>query len=62
MREKVLQRFYRLDKSRSAPGAGLGLSLVHAIALRHKARLTLEDNEPGLRIRMVFPADKSTAV
>jgi signal transduction histidine kinase len=61
MREKVLQRFYRLDKSRSAPGAGLGLSLVQAIALRHKARLTLEDNEPGLRVRMIFPAAKLTA-
>ena len=56
MREKVLQRLFRLDKSRSKPGAGLGLSLVQAIALRHKAKLLLEDNHPGLRIRLVFTA------
>ena len=54
MREKVLQRFYRLDKSRSEPGAGLGLSLVQAIALRHKAQLVLEDNHPGLRVSLIF--------
>jgi len=55
MREKVLQRFFRLDKSRSKPGAGLGLSLVQAIAQRHKARLTFSDNEPGLRVQLIFP-------
>ena len=56
MREKVLQRFFRLDKSRSKPGAGLGLSLVQAIAVRHKARLELDDNKPGLRVTLRFPA------
>jgi signal transduction histidine kinase len=56
MREKVLQRLFRLDKSRSKPGAGLGLSLVQAIALRHQAKLVLEDNDPGLRIKLVFAA------
>ncbi len=55
MREKVLQRFYRLDKSRSKPGAGLGLSLVQAIAQRHDARLILTDNAPGLCVQLVFP-------
>jgi len=55
MREKVLQRFYRLDKSRSEPGAGLGLSLVFAIAQRHGVELRLEDNAPGLRVRLLFP-------
>ncbi len=59
-REKVLQRFYRLDESRSAPGAGLGLSLVKAIAQRHKAELKLEDNHPGLRISLLFPAGDSS--
>jgi signal transduction histidine kinase len=58
MRDKVLERLYRLDESRSAPGAGLGLSLVNAIALRHRVDLTLEDNEPGLRVRMRFPAEQ----
>ena len=55
MREKVLQRFFRLDESRSEPGAGLGLSLAHAIAQRHKARMVLSDNHPGLRVQIVFP-------
>jgi signal transduction histidine kinase len=54
-REKVLQRFYRLDESRSEPGSGLGLSLVRAIAVRHKAELRLEDNDPGLRVTLQFP-------
>ncbi|HHQ13930.1 MAG TPA: ATP-binding protein, partial [Chromatiales bacterium] len=58
-RERVLQRFYRLDESRSAPGAGLGLSLVKAIAQRHKAELRLEDNNPGLRVVLKFPASDS---
>jgi len=53
-REQVLQRFFRLDDSRSAPGAGLGLSLVQAIAHRHKAELRLEDNGPGLRACLSF--------
>jgi signal transduction histidine kinase len=55
MREKVLQRFFRLDESRSAPGAGLGLSLVLAIAQRHGIDLQFEDNHPGLRVRLRFP-------
>ncbi|MDP6413805.1 MAG: HAMP domain-containing sensor histidine kinase [Gammaproteobacteria bacterium] len=53
--EQVLQRFFRLDESRSKPGAGLGLSLVQAIIQRHGARLELEDNEPGLLVKLIFP-------
>ncbi len=60
LREKVLQRFYRLDESRSAPGAGLGLSLVNAIARRHKAELSLGDNRPGLLVSLSFPVLEST--
>jgi signal transduction histidine kinase len=47
-RAKVLQRFYRLESSRTAPGNGLGLSLAHAIVTLHGARLDLLDNAPGL--------------
>jgi signal transduction histidine kinase len=54
-RERVLERFYRLDSSRSTPGAGLGLSLVAAVAELHQARLDLADNCPGLKVRLVFP-------
>lgn len=55
-REKVLRRLYRLEQSRTTEGSGLGLSLVAAICNLHGARLSLEDNNPGLRVRMVFPA------
>jgi signal transduction histidine kinase len=51
-REKVFQRFYRLDSSRSTAGAGLGLSLVAAVVELHHGQVRLEDNEPGLRTVM----------
>lgn len=54
-REKVFERFYRLDASRSTPGHGLGLSLVLAVANLHGIQLTLEDNLPGLRAVIRFP-------
>ena len=55
-RERVLERFVRLDDSRSTPGSGLGLSQVAATARLHYADLSLEDNVPGLRVRLRFPA------
>ena len=54
-RERVRERFVRLDASRSVPGTGLGLSLVAAIAELHRARLMLEDNSPGLKVSILFP-------
>ena len=51
----AMEPFYRLDASRSTPGSGLGLALVSAIATRHQAQLTLADNQPGLRVSIVFP-------
>ncbi len=51
-RDKVVRRFYRLERSRSSPGSGLGLSLVDAVAKLHKGKLSLEDNQPGLRARL----------
>jgi len=54
-RARVLDRFYRIDSSRSTPGAGLGLALVDSIARLHGATLTLADNAPGLRVELVFP-------
>jgi signal transduction histidine kinase len=53
-RERVLRRFQRLERSRDVPGTGLGLSLVAAIADLHGARIVLEDNAPGLRVRLDF--------
>ena len=49
-RERVLQRFVRLQPSRSIPGSGLGLSLVSAVAHLHGGSVSLEDNRPGLRV------------
>ncbi|MGZ5916598.1 MAG: sensor histidine kinase [Methyloceanibacter sp.] len=56
-RERVLERFVRLEASRSEPGSGLGLSLVSAVARLHGGRLQLEDNHPGLRVVLSLPAE-----
>ncbi|MGV8949724.1 MAG: ATP-binding protein [Cypionkella sp.] len=53
-RDRVFQRLYRLDKSRSTPGHGLGLSLVKAITDLHGASIEIGDNNPGLRIAVRF--------
>jgi signal transduction histidine kinase len=53
-REKIFRRFYRLDSSRSSAGNGLGLSLVNAVARLHRARIDLDDNDPGLRVTLTF--------
>ena len=55
-RENVFRRFYRLERERSSPGHGLGLSLVRAIADLHGAAVTLSDNGPGLRVSIAFPS------
>lgn len=54
-REAVLERFVRLEASRASPGSGLGLSLVAAVARLHEGELRLEDNAPGLRVRLNVP-------
>ena len=61
-RARVVQRFVRLENSRSAPGSGLGLSLVAAVAEAHDGRLELDEGPgkvgnmgPGLRTALVFP-------
>ncbi len=53
-RENVLRRHYRLEKSRTTEGFGLGLALVKAVADLHHAALTLTDAEPGLRVGLLF--------
>jgi signal transduction histidine kinase len=47
---RVLRRFYRLDRSRSTPGSGLGLALVAAVAKLHGTAPVLSDAAPGLRV------------
>jgi signal transduction histidine kinase len=58
-RERIFQRFYRLEHSRSTPGSGLGLSLVKAVADLHGIALDVGDAGPGLRIIMGFGAETS---
>ena len=61
-RERVVQRFVRLDNSRSEAGAGLGLSLVSAVMEAHEGRVQLDEGPgeygeygPGLRVALVTP-------
>lgn len=54
-RDRVQERFVRLEASRNSVGSGLGLSLVRAVARFHRGSLILEDNAPGLRARLVLP-------
>ncbi|WFP75335.1 HAMP domain-containing sensor histidine kinase [Mesorhizobium sp. WSM4906] len=55
-RARVTERFVRLEKSRSQPGSGLGLSLAKAIMTFHNGRLDLLPANPGLSVVMSFPA------
>lgn len=55
-REKVWQRFYRADSSRTTPGSGLGLALVDAVARLHNIEMSLGDNKPGLCVQLQLPA------
>jgi signal transduction histidine kinase len=58
-RARVTERFVRLDRARTLPGSGLGLSLAQAIARLHNGKLLLKDNHPGLLIELVLPRLKS---
>jgi signal transduction histidine kinase len=55
-RPHVFKRFYRIERSRSTPGSGLGLSFVAVVARLHRAHIEMEDNSPGLRIQLCFSA------
>ena len=54
-RKRVLERFTRLEKSRTLPGNGLGLSLVRAVAQLHGGVLDFADNDPGLKASLTLP-------
>jgi signal transduction histidine kinase len=58
--DKVFQRFYRTDASRSTSGSGLGLSLVKAVAGLHGMNIELKNLRPGLRVALVFDARSAT--
>lgn len=54
-RARVFDRFQRLEAHRGSPGVGLGLSLVRAIVAHHGGHIELQDNAPGLRVRVMLP-------
>ncbi len=61
-RDRVVERFVRLENSRNQPGAGLGLPLVAAVAQAHDGRLELDEGPgkidamgPGLRVALILP-------
>ncbi len=54
-RPRVVERFVRLEQSRSQPGSGLGLSLAAAVARLHGGELSFEDNHPGLKSVIALP-------
>ena len=59
--DRVFERLYRLEASRTTAGAGLGLSLVKAIAEAHDGLVSLTDNNPGLCVKVVFNPVRSPA-
>jgi signal transduction histidine kinase len=54
-RERLFDRFHRLEASRTTPGSGLGLALVAAVARLHGAEVRLDDVAPGLACTVTFP-------
>ncbi|MBN9586019.1 MAG: two-component sensor histidine kinase [Afipia sp. 62-7] len=55
-RQRAVERFVRLEASRTQPGSGLGLSLASAVATLHGGDLRLADSQPGLRVTLVIPS------
>jgi signal transduction histidine kinase len=55
-RKHAVERFVRLEASRTLPGSGLGLSLASAVATLHGGELRLDDSHPGLIATLAIPA------
>jgi len=55
-RKHAVERFVRLEASRTLPGSGLGLSLAAAVATLHGGELRLDDAHPGLIATLAIPA------
>lgn len=56
-RQRVLERFTRLDdaRSRDAGGSGLGLAIVREVTAAHGGTVVIEDNQPGALVRLRLP-------
>ena len=55
--DRATERFVRLERSRSQPGSGLGLSLAKAVMEFHRGRLELSGRNHGLSVKMIFRED-----
>lgn len=55
-RDRVLQRFYRIEKSRTVEGSGLGLSLVAAVVVLHGFHLRIKEADPGCVVEIACPS------
>jgi signal transduction histidine kinase len=61
-KQRVIERFYRMEQSRATPGSGLGLALVDAVARLHGGVLRLRNNRPtGLRAILELPVSDLAA-
>jgi len=52
LREEAIGKYRRLEEARTTEGSGLGLAMVRAVARLHGGDILLEDNKPGLRVRL----------
>ena len=53
-RDEAVRKYRRLQEARTTEGSGLGLALVRAVARLHGGEIVLEDNEPGLKVRLIL--------
>jgi signal transduction histidine kinase len=60
--DKITDKFFRLESSRSTPGNGLGLSLVNAAIKLHRGEIHFSDNQPGLIVTITLPLAESATV
>jgi signal transduction histidine kinase len=54
LRDVAVRKYRRLEAARTTEGSGLGLAMVRAAARLHAGDLVLEDNDPGLRVRLIL--------
>jgi signal transduction histidine kinase len=57
LRDVAVRKYRRLEEARTTEGSGLGLAMANAVARLHGGDMLLEDNDPGLRVRLVLRRD-----
>jgi signal transduction histidine kinase len=59
MREEAVRKYRRLEEARTTEGSGLGLAMARAVARLHGGDIVLEDNDPGLRVRLLLRRERT---